>query len=37
VLINGLGATKYEELFVRSGQVDLLADAGVELIDPESR
>ena len=36
VLINGLGATKYEELFVLYGHVsDLLADAGVELIAPE--
>jgi len=36
VLVNGLGATKYEELFVLYGHVsDLLTDAGVELIDPE--
>jgi dihydroxyacetone kinase len=36
VLVNGLGATKYEELFVLYGHVsDLLTDAGVELIAPE--
>jgi dihydroxyacetone kinase len=36
VVLNGLGATKYEELFVLYGQVsDLLTDAGVELIAPE--
>ena len=36
VLVNGLGATKYEELFVLYGHVsDLLTDAGVELISPE--
>ena len=36
VLLNGLGATKYEELFVLFGDVAaLLADAGVELVAPE--
>ena len=36
VLLNGLGATKYEELFVLWGSVHrLLVDAGVELVMPE--
>ncbi|WP_375432358.1 dihydroxyacetone kinase family protein [uncultured Friedmanniella sp.] len=36
VLVNGLGATKYEELFVLFGEVaELLADADVELVAPE--
>ena len=36
VLVNGLGATKYEELFVLYGHVsDLLTNAGLELIAPE--
>ena len=36
VLLNGLGATKYEELFVLFGQVsELLEAAGVELVSPE--
>jgi len=36
VLLNGLGATKWEELFVLWGAVHpLLADAGVELVAPE--
>ncbi len=36
VLLNGLGSTKYEELFVLWGDiVPLLADAGVELVAPE--
>ncbi|MQA61822.1 MAG: DAK2 domain-containing protein [Actinophytocola sp.] len=36
VLLNGLGATKYEELFLLWGAVrPLLADAGVELVMPE--
>lgn len=36
VLLNGLGATKYEELFLLWGNVcPLLADAGVELVLPE--
>ena len=36
VLLNGLGATKYEELFVLFGEVAaLLGDAGVELVAPE--
>jgi dihydroxyacetone kinase len=36
VLINGLGATKYEELFVLYGQVnDLLEAAGVVQVAPE--
>ena len=36
VLLNGLGATKYEELFVLYGTVHrLLVDAGVELVMPE--
>jgi dihydroxyacetone kinase len=36
VLLNGLGATKYEELFLLWGNVHpLLVDAGVELVMPE--
>ena len=36
VVVNGLGATKYEELFVLySGIAKLLTDAGVELVLPE--
>ena len=36
VLLNGLGATKYEELFVLFGDVAaLLENAGVELVAPE--
>jgi len=36
VLLNGLGATKYEELFVLFGDIaGLLTDAGVELVAPE--
>lgn len=36
VLLNGLGATKYEELFLLWGNVrPLLADAGVDLVMPE--
>ena len=36
VLLNGLGATKYEELFVLFGAVaELLTDAGVVLVEPE--
>ena len=36
VLLNGLGATKYEELFVLYGDVaDRLTEAGVELVAPE--
>jgi dihydroxyacetone kinase len=36
VLLNGLGATKYEELFAMFGSVtDLLADRSVELVMPE--
>lgn len=36
VLLNGLGATKWEELFVLWGEVaTLLADADVELVAPE--
>jgi dihydroxyacetone kinase len=36
VLVNGLGATKYEELFALFGDVaELLRAAGVVLIDPE--
>lgn len=36
VLLNGLGATKYEELFLLYGHVaGLLADAGVEPVQPE--
>jgi dihydroxyacetone kinase len=36
LLLNGLGATKYEELFVLYGPVaDRLATEGVELVDPE--
>lgn len=36
VLLNGLGATKYEELFVLWGEVaPLLAEAGVRLVAPE--
>ena len=36
VLLNGLGATKYEELFVLWGEVaSLLAGAGVTLVEPE--
>jgi D-erythrulose 4-kinase len=37
VLVNGLGATKYEELFVLFGHVsELLEAAGVELVSPEA-
>jgi D-erythrulose 4-kinase len=36
VVVNGLGATKYEELFVLFGDVaELLTAAGVELVAPE--
>ncbi|MCW2803017.1 MAG: D-erythrulose kinase [Propionibacteriaceae bacterium] len=36
VVLNGLGATKYEELFALFGDVaDLLRTAGVELVEPE--
>lgn len=36
VLVNGLGATKYEELFSLFGEVvPRLRDAGVELVSPE--
>jgi D-erythrulose 4-kinase len=36
VLLNGLGATKYEELFVLYGDIaELLMAAGVELVAPE--
>ncbi len=36
VLLNGLGATKYEELFALYGDVvELLEAAGVELVSPE--
>jgi dihydroxyacetone kinase len=36
VVLNGLGATKYEELYVLYGHViDLLTDAGLELVSPE--
>ena len=36
VLLNGLGATKYEELFALFGPVHrLLVDAGVTLVQPE--
>jgi dihydroxyacetone kinase len=36
VVLNGLGATKYEELFVLYGDVaELLTAAGVELVAPE--
>lgn len=36
VLLNGLGATKYEELFVLFGEMaGLLTDAGVQLVAPE--
>jgi dihydroxyacetone kinase len=36
VVLNGLGATKYEELFVLYGHVSsLLKDAGLELVSPE--
>jgi dihydroxyacetone kinase len=35
-LLNGLGATKHEELFLLWGRVSrLLADAGVEVVEPE--
>src|SRR6185503_4233019 len=35
VLLNGLGATKYEELFVLYGSVaDRLAAEGVEIVEP---
>ena len=38
VLVNGLGATKYEELFVLFGEVAaLLEAAGVELVVPRGR
>ncbi len=36
VLVNGLGATKYEELYALFGDVaELLRTAGVELVEPE--
>lgn len=36
VILNGLGATKYEELFVVWGSVSrLLAEKGFEIVDPE--
>jgi dihydroxyacetone kinase len=36
VLLNGLGATKYEELFALYGEVaHLLEQAGLELVEPE--
>ncbi|MGO4689963.1 dihydroxyacetone kinase family protein [Glaciibacter sp. 2TAF33] len=36
VILNGLGSTKYEELFLLWGEVaPLLAAAGLELVDPE--
>jgi dihydroxyacetone kinase len=36
VILNGLGATKYEELFVLWKSVsEFLADRGVEIVDPE--
>ncbi len=36
VLVNGLGATKYEELFTLFGHVsERLEDAGVQLVQPE--
>jgi dihydroxyacetone kinase len=36
VLLNGLGATKYEELFALYGEVaDLLGKAGLQLVQPE--
>jgi D-erythrulose 4-kinase len=36
VVLNGLGATKYEELFVLFGHVsELLDEAGLELVSPE--
>jgi len=36
VIVNGLGATKYEELFVLyAGVAKLLTDAGVEMVLPE--
>ncbi|HEX4092904.1 MAG TPA: dihydroxyacetone kinase family protein [Trebonia sp.] len=36
VLLNGLGAVKYEELFVLYRRVDaLLAEAGVDVVEPE--
>lgn len=36
VILNGLGAVKYEELFVVYRKVaELLTDAGVEIVDPE--
>lgn len=35
-ILNGLGAVKYEELFVVFGRVaELLAEAGVEMVDPQ--
>jgi len=35
-ILNGLGTVKYEELFVLYGKVEkLLADAGLEIIEPE--
>jgi dihydroxyacetone kinase len=35
-ILNGLGAVKYEELFVVFGRVaELLANAGVEVVDPQ--
>ncbi len=37
VIVNGLGATKYEELFVVTGSVvDRLSAAGIECVDVES-
>ncbi len=36
VVVNGLGATKYEELFALYGDIaSLLVDAGVEIVSPE--
>ncbi|BCL25439.1 dihydroxyacetone kinase family protein [Streptomyces aurantiacus] len=36
VILNGLGSVKYEELFVVYRKVaELLADAGVDIVDPE--
>ncbi len=35
-ILNGLGTTKYEELFVLWGRISpLLAEAGIEVVDPE--
>ena len=36
VLVNGLGSTKYEELFVLYGSIQRrLVDAGIDVVDPE--